>query len=432
MRTRLRLAATLAAALVGALAFAAGALAHGRHYHGKGHHFDNTGNHESHGSGDLSGYGSYGEPPHPPGEKLKLFVSASGTSGAPCSFKRPCKTIAEALAKATPGSSIIVLGGEYHEEVAIAMELKLIGVDAPTINAAGMHHGIELAGPATAGSRVKGFKVVHANEEGILALSTHDVTIAHNEVRENDLGNKVPMPEGQCKSFGEIPGDCGEGVHLMGTSHARVFKNLVIANAGGILLTDETGPTAHNWIAHNDSVANVEDCGITLAGHNPEAFAMGKPQPSKGGIFDNKIVGNIALADGILGGGAGILLASPVPGGGVYDNLVQGNSADESGLPGITLHSHAPGQDLNGNRFIDNQLANNGKTGNEGKPGDAGTGLEATAGIIIFSAVTKLEGIVVKSNKISKEHFGIWTKNAPPINAAANTFTEVEVPLFQS
>ena len=46
--------------------------------------------------------------------------------------------------------------------------------------------------------------------------------------------------------------------------------------------------------------------------------------------------------------------------------------------------------------------------------------------------MTPLEGIIVKGNKISKEHFGIWTKNAPPIKESDNTFTEVEVPLFQS
>jgi parallel beta-helix repeat protein len=432
MTTRLRLAATVMVGLATALATASGAAAHGRHHHRGGP--GGYGPHESHETSGY-GYGGYGERPHvpPAGKPHKLFVSPAGTTGAPCTRKSPCKTIAEALAKATSWSTIIVLGGEYDEEVPITTELRLIGVGLPTINALGHHNGVKLGGPGTAGSVVKGFKVAHASEEGILALSTKDVKIEGNEVRENDLGNKVPTPEGQCAGEGEIPGDCGEGIHLMGTSYARVTGNLVIGNAGGILLTDETGPTAHNEIVHNSAVANIEDCGITLAGHSPEAFAKGKPQPKKAGIFDNQILDNLALANGLIdGGGAGILLASPVPGGGVYDNLVRGNSAAENGLPGITLHSHAPGQDLNGNKFLDNELSNNGKTGNMGLPGDAGTGLEATAGMIIFSAVTPLEGIVVKGNKINKEHFGIWTKNAPPIKASDNFFTEVEVPLFQS
>lgn len=431
MRTRLRLAATLVGAFGATLALANGAGAHGMHHHDWGLH---KRGHEGH---ELSGYG-YGEGPEIPhhGRSRKLFVSPSGATAAPCSEKQPCKTIAEALAKAARRSTIIVLGGEYDEEVPVTTDLRLIGVGLPTINALGHHNGVKLAGPASAGSVVKGFKIEHASEEGVLALSTRHVTVQHNEVRENDLGNKVvppAKPEGQCAGEGEIPGDCGEGIHLMGTSDSRVQENLSIANAGGILLTDETGPTAHNDIVHNDVVANVEDCGITLAGHSPEAFVGGKPQPTKAGVFDNRILDNVSIANGVLtGDGAGILLASPVPGGGVYGNLVKGNSASENALPGITLHSHAPGQDLNRNKFIDNQLSNNGKLGDMGKPGDAGTGLEATAGMILFSAVTPLEGIVVKGNAISKEHFGIWTKNAPPINPAANTFTEVEVPLFQS
>lgn len=230
-----------------------------------------------------------------------------------------------------------------------------------------------------------------------------------------------------------MPGDCGEGIHLMGTSHARVIENLVIGNAGGILLTDETGPTAHDLIAHNDSVANIEDCGITLAGHSTEAVSsMGKLQPKKAGVYDNKIIDNISIENGIVGGhGAGILLAAPAPGGGVYDNLVRGNSAGQNGLPGITLHSHAPGQDLNGNKFIDNQLTLNGAVGDKGMPGDEDTKLKKTAGIDIASAVTKLQGIVVKNNKISKEQVGIFTENVPPIPLGANTFTEVETPLEQ-
>ncbi len=411
MTTRFRIAAPLITAAA-ALALTGSALAHGP---GK------------------SGYGGYGEGPEKPhhGKQHALFVSASGEVGAPCSKKAPCKKIAEALAKAKPGSTITVLAGSYDEEVIITERVKLIGVGVPTIDAEGLHNGIKLEGPGAAGSLVKGFTVKAANFEGILVLSTWGVSIVHNEVRENDRGNKLPHPEGECAGEGAAPGDCGEGLHLMGTSHSRVVENLVIGNAGGILLTDETGPTAHNVIAHNKSIANIEDCGITLAGHSPEAFVGGKTQPSKAGIYDNKIVDNVALEDGILGGGAGILLASPLPGGGVYDNLVRGNVANDSGLPGITLHSHTPDQDLNGNRFIDNQLSLNGSTGDAGKPGDEDTPLRKTAGIEIFSAVTKLEGTVVKGNQISKEQVGIFTVNVPPIKLAANTFTEVETPLEQ-
>ena len=377
MRTRLRLVATLIGALLGTLALASAAAAHGRHHHDGG---PVPGHHEHH---ELSGYG-YGEGPEAPhvGRALKLSVSPSGTPGAPCTRKQPCKTIAEALSKATRGSTITVLGGEYGEEVPVTLKLKLIGVGLPTINALGHHNGVKLAGPGTAGSLVKGFKIAHASEEGILALSTKHVTIEGNEVRENDLGNKVATPEGQCAPEGEVPGDCGEAIHLMGTSFSKVAGNLVLGNAGGILLTDETGPTAHNEIAHNNAVGNIEDCGITLAGHNPEAFVGGQDAADEGRA--SSTTGSSTTCRSQTASSARAQAScSPRPcrGGGVYDNFVKGNSAGENGLPGITLHSHAPGQDLNGNKFLDNELSNNGKTGDMGKPGDAGTGLEATAGI---------------------------------------------------
>ncbi len=417
MKTRFRMAATLFAAAATALALTGSALAH---RHGT--------------SGYGGGYGEGPEAPHHHGKHLKLVVSAAGEIGAPCTQKKPCKKIAEALAKARPGDTIIVLAGEYPEEVIVTERLNLIGVGTPTIKALGLHNGIRLEGPSTAGSLVTNFTVKGANFEGILAVSTSGLSIVHNEVRENDRGNKPPAtPEGECAGEGEIPGDCGEGIHLLGTSHSRVIENLVIGNAGGILLTDETGPTAHNLIAHNDAIANIEDCGITLAGHSTEAVSsLGKPQPTKAGIYDNKIIDNISNQNGLIGGhGAGILLASPAPGGGVYDNLIRGNAANDNGLPGITLHSHAPGQDLDGNRFIDNQLSLNGAVGDKGAPGDEDTKLRKTAGIEIASAVTKLEGIVVKHNTISHEQVGIFTENVPPIPLGANTFKEVETPLEQ-
>jgi nitrous oxidase accessory protein NosD len=380
--------------------------------------------------GALADGSAYGEGPEHPHKHL--FVSPSGTAGAPCTRHEPCRTIAEALVLADRGASIFVLGGTYHEEVRVTQRLRLIGSEGATIDASGLVNGVKLAGAGAAGSKVEGFVIEHANFEGVLALDTSHVTIEHNEVRENDRGNKAEHPEGECAPSGPIPGDCGEGVHLMGTTHSRVLRNFVGGNAGGILLTDETGPTAYNLIKDNAVVGNIEDCGITLAGHSSEAVSgEGAPQPSKAGIYRNKIIHNIALANGLAGEGAGILLAAGGPGSGVYDNLVRDNSANENGLAGITLHSHAPDQDLNGNRIIDNQASHDGLTGNGGMPGDEDAGVSGTVGILLFSAVTPLEGTVVKGNQISKVKYGIWTKNVPPIALGANTFSEVEIPLTQ-
>lgn len=322
--------------------------------------------------------------------------------------------------------------GVYGEQVTIEQKLSLIGLGKPTIEAQGQENGVKIAGPKAAGSKVEGFVVQHATFEGILAVSTANVTIKGNVIANNDEGMKASKLEGECAPQGPVPGDCGEGLHLMGTSHSKVTGNRVSGNAGGILLTDEVGPTAHNTISHNVVVGNVYDCGITLAGHSTEAVsAEGKPQPSKAGVFDNKVIGNVSNGNGVKGEGAGILMAAGAPGSGVYGNLVKDNTANGNGLAGVTLHSHAPGQDLNGNQIVGNRLSNDAISGNKGEPGDEDAEVTATTGILIFSAATPLKGIVVKGNKISDVHYGIWTKNAPKINVKANKFTKVEVPLTQ-
>ena len=78
----------------------------------------------------------------------------------------------------------------------------------------------------------------------------------------NDQGNPTGLPL-LSSSYGEcaekvqpapappIPGDCGEGIHLLSAVDSVVANNTVTGNSGGILLTDENGPTYGNLIKHN-------------------------------------------------------------------------------------------------------------------------------------------------------------------------------------
>jgi hypothetical protein len=360
-----------------------------------------------------------------------LFVSPKGHNTNGCTSKRPCRTISVAVAKARRGDTVRVGRGTYRGEVVLARDVKLVGIGRPTIDALGHSNGILITGR---GVLVDGFIVQRALDEGILAVRTSKITIEHNLVRRNDQGSKAANPTGECAASGQVPGDCGEGLHLMTVSHAVVFRNTVVDNLGGILLTDEFGPTAHNAVGFNSVLRNVADCGITLAGHNPKAASLsGKPNPRAGGIYDNKIGANVANGNGVKGEGGGILLAGAAPGTAVYSNLVQGNIADGNGLGGLTLHSHAPGQDLNGNRIIGNSFSNDAVAGNgPHKPGDSDAGLTKTAGIILFSAVTKLKGTVVMGNHLSHEYYGIWTQNVPKLPKAKNKFARsIQVAVFQ-
>jgi nitrous oxidase accessory protein NosD len=361
-----------------------------------------------------------------------LYVSPKGHNSGACTKTKPCKTISFATAKAGKGNTVTVAKGTYKEDVAVAKDIKLIGVGKPVINATGSN-GILITGAGSRGAVVEGFVVQHALDEGILALQTSNVTIADNVVHGNNLGAQAKPLTGECAPQGVIPGDCGEGLHLMSVEHSKVISNTVTGNLGGILITDEMGPTDHNTITLNEVTNNLYDCGITLAGHNPHAVNAGVPAPRSGGVYDNQILDNVVNGNGVKGQGGGILLAAGAPGSGVYSNTVALNTANDNGLGGLTLHSHAPGQDLNGNKIINNSFSHDAVHGYpSGAPGDSDASITHTAGIVLFSAVAPLKGTVVTGNKLSNEYYGIWTQNVSKIKQSSNKFAKsVTVDLFQ-
>ena len=91
---------------------------------------------------------------------------------------------------------------------------------------------------------VSGFTVTGAIGEGILATgSLEDGSISHvsitgNHVTGNDTG-EAQSPNSaypQCNPAGPVPGDCGEGMHLMGVYDSVVSGNYDNGNSGGVLL----------------------------------------------------------------------------------------------------------------------------------------------------------------------------------------------------
>ena len=100
----------------------------------------------------------------------------------------------------------------------------------------------------------------------------------------------------------------------MSVSDSRVFANHVFGNSGGILLTDEFGPTHDNTIMRNVVEDNPFDCGITVASHNSgvDPVTLHKMR-SFAGIYDNLIAGNVVRGNGLQGEGAGVLIAAAFP-----------------------------------------------------------------------------------------------------------------------
>jgi hypothetical protein len=377
-----------------------------------------------------------------------LFVKAKGGNNAnPCTATHPCSTIKFAVAKAKRGDTIFVEAGTYRQDVIIQKDIRIIGVGRPVLDLKGRNNnGFNFLGPKSSGAVVSGFVVQGAAFEGIVAQRTSHITISNNIVKKNDQGVKASKPTGECASApgSDVPGDCGEGIHLYGgVTGSKVTGNQVFGNLGGILLSDEFGPTAHNLISKNNVHGNVKDCGITIVGHVPNLGKNGKPQPKKGGVYANTISGNTVNGNGTKGQGGGILLAAGAPGGAVYNNLIKGNTANGNGLAGVTIHSHdfgktpagtpLPAADLNGNKIIGNKLTHNGVAdSSEAEFGATDGKHSVTVGILVGSGKVKLKGIVITGNTISNSHFGIYTKNdSSKVNPKKNTFHNVKVKVKQ-
>ena len=137
-------------------------------------------------------------------------------------------------------------------------------------------------------------------------------------------------------------------------------------------------------------------------------------------MFGNLIVGNTLTNNGTTAGafgpGAGVVLASFVPGGAVYNNTVVGNRIVGSGLAGVTLHSHLPGQNLNGNVIASNDIGTNNLLGDFADT--------ATTGVYVGS-VDPLR-ITVIGNRIHDNHNGIFAAGPVTIvRTNANVFVHV-------
>jgi parallel beta-helix repeat protein len=340
-------------------------------------------------------------------------VSPTGADAGDCA-SAPCQTIGYAVAQADPGDRIDVAAGTYAETVQITKRLTLVG-DGAVIDADGQDsppNGVVVSGADAAGTVLTGFTVKNAGLEGIFVVQTTRVTIQGNTVVDNDAyGPFNPLCADQ-------PDDCGEAIHLQSVTNSIVRGNLVQDNVGGILLTDEDGPTYGNRIVDNMVLDNTLDCGITLASHHFDPTAAASPDVA--GVYRNVVQHNTSNGNGAAGIG---VFAGP-PGAAAWGNTVVGNTAMNNGFGGIMLHSHTPAQNADGNVFTNNVLSGNGA--DDDNPLDDGP-----AGISVFSAVVPIAHTVIAGNTISDEKYGIITVNALMLSGLPSNHIDgtVEIPI---
>ena len=424
--------------------FAAISLAAGALVIGTGTSFANPGSHD-HGQNqalfvsNASGVSNVGAGVTPASVSNSGFSSQSVAHGC---ANAPYTTIGAAVTAASAGEMIIVCPGVYAEDVVVpaAKPLTIEGIGNPLINAVNLNNGVQVL---ASNSTVEGFTIGYANGEGILvggqpgtSGTVNNVTVTGNTVLDNDRGNPLgasvsTSSYAECNASQAGPGDCGEGIHLLSADNSTVTNNKVTGNSGGILLTDENGPTDGNLIGSNKVTANAYDCGITIAGHHlgttTNGIAWTTVLPSVGGVYNNTISNNHSNNNGVLGQGGGVLLATGVPGGAVYNNVVVGNTISGNGLAGVTVHSHSPGENLNGNVIKGNTIGTNNIDGDP----DFAPAIDAlTTAVIVAPAVSPIT-IKITNNQINNDSYGIWLTPGVTANTnPANSFTGVATPIF--
>jgi nitrous oxidase accessory protein NosD len=354
-----------------------------------------------------------------------LCVNPSGKMGC-------YTTISAAVAAAAPGDVIQVHDGTYHEAVTITKSLSLMAAPwaHPVIDATNLPHGIWVDGMSAAPAAgvanvvISGFKVQYADFEGILLTNATNVTVVDNEATEND--QSLNPTNGTCPGLPTSyetneGGDCGEGIHLMAVDHSTILRNEVEHNAGGILVTDETGPNSHNLISHNFVHDNVYDCGITLASHAPATAIIPTARLSFG-VWYNTIAQNVSLRNGTQSPGAGVGIFAPSPGTTDTGNVVINNIIKDNGATGVAMHNHAnppapaPPVNFNDNAIIGNFFSGNG-------PDNPGAPTSGPTAINVFSKGL-ITGTVISQNTFEDEAIDIgFSAPAGQLDVHFNNFS---------
>jgi parallel beta-helix repeat protein len=347
-----------------------------------------------------------------------VYVSPTGSStGADTS----CQTaryshINAAIAAVSSGGKVVVCPGTYKTQAVVTKPLTLVGAPGAEINAKGqpplkigstkLPGSIGIGVLGTRDVQVRGFFVTGAGFDGILvALSSH-VTVSGNRLKRN----------------GDV------GVDLNGSSWSTATRNVSEHNhGGGFLVADDIGPNSHNTVSFNIASHNPGGCGVIIAGH------------STAGVSHNAVYGNLLSDNGTLassGGGAGVVIATEVPGETVADNTVSGNVIWGNGISGVTIHAHEPGQDLNGNVITGNWIGTNNTLGDfidlAPKPGSQKNVAQPdlkTTGILVGSASPI--AVRISGNHISADQIGIFTEllksavSGSHLAISGNTFLHV-------
>ncbi|MHB8568475.1 MAG: right-handed parallel beta-helix repeat-containing protein [Nitrososphaerales archaeon] len=222
-------------------------------------------------------------------------------------------------------------------------------------------------GPGVTGVVITNANITGANDHGIFAQDTSNITVSHSTITGNGLSPHT------CK--GNQTTNCiheDKAVQFVGVNSSIIVNNNVSYNRadGGIAIADDgvvdsgaiasSGSThyasSHDTIANNYIAWNDNGCGIVIAGYDSGTSTIDIVAKNNT-VYGNSIPLNPPHGAPAIGQ---IVLATDMPGSTVTGTVITNNTLNGSLPPGIVIHSNAPGDVIVNTTISANVLINNG------------------------------------------------------------------------
>jgi len=170
----------------------------------------------------------------------------------------PGQKIQDAINTASPGDTIIVASGTYHEHLRVNKSLTLRGAgsDATFINGDGVNKTIVLISASHVA--VTGFTIENGSETeecaGVQIYFRENVTIHNNVIRKINYGLFL-SESNSCNIISNTITENYYGIRLSGSCSNRFIGNNITNNQVGICLTSKK--SEDNVFYHNNLISNV-------------------------------------------------------------------------------------------------------------------------------------------------------------------------------
>jgi parallel beta-helix repeat protein len=291
-------------------------------------------------------------------------------------------------------------------------------ISGKTIDATGCDVGIFVP-PGSAHVVIMRDDISGANIHGIFVQDSSNITISNNNVHDNSAG----VPKVSCDFV--RGGPCvaeGKAIQLDGTSNSLIAHNTVANDQfGGISIADDgpvdagalnagsLNPANNNLIIGNQITRVAHDCAIVVAVYNHETA-------SNNLVINNNVEGSLPPF-GVHPYVGQIVVATDGPMATIQNTFIIQNVVNGSTLPGIVVHSNAPGDSISGTFIVSNSLGYNGyyppffSTPNTPVAANGTTAISLVAETPPVGPAPTISGTVLVNNSISSDQNGVWLCN---------------------